>query len=668
MARNRRTSRVCAASSLAAAAVFATSLIASPHASADSCNDGQHLGTCFDADNLWPHAGAGRLQSVGATETTAPKQVSFGLVTTYLRKPVVLRASSTNPSGTDIPAVDHAIDANFLWAYGITSNLEASAVLPVALYRTGSGVSSFASSTARELPKTSVRDLRLGLAYAIVPRDRAFPGSHYALTARFEASIPTGDQEWFAGAQTPVWVPTIVGDYRRGGWFAGLELGARLRKTTDLAGARVGSQGFAALGLGRDILPQEKLSAMVEAFALPVFTSQTTLHRDAATQDVAALSSSSKLIPAEWMATVRTAPTQDGDVSFSLSAGTAMPVTANSSVTAPAWRMVLGARYAPLERDSDGDGVIDRDDLCPVQKEDVDGFEDQDGCDDQDNDRDGILDVHDRCRDSAEDKDGFQDQDGCPELDDDGDGVPDLQDQCRFKAEDKDGYQDQDGCPDLDNDGDALPDGEDRCPQGMEDKDGFNDADGCPDPDNDADGILDGQDRCPNSPEDKDGYLDDDGCPDPDNDADGIADRMDKCPAEAENINGIEDDDGCPEAGKKDETVVAGVNVSVATPARFAPNQAKLTAQQQLQLHMIAQRVLGMQPLQAVIVETFGDGAGSNARNEKLAADRADAVRAYLLSVGMPANVLTVAVGDLDQKRAQNAPQYQVTVQRGVWK
>ena len=47
--------------------------------------------------------------------------------------------------------------------------------------------------------------------------------------------------------------------------------------------------------------------------------------------------------------------------------------------------------------------------------EDVDGFEDEDGCPDPDNDNDAIADTEDRCPLAAEDFDGDQDEDGCPE-------------------------------------------------------------------------------------------------------------------------------------------------------------------------------------------------------------------------------------------------------------
>ena len=131
-----------------------------------------------------------------------------------------------------------------------------------------------------------------------------------------------------------------------------------------------------------------------------------------------------------------------------------------------------------------------------------------------DADSDGIKDDVDECKDEAEDMDGFEDTNGCPDPDNDGDGVGDPADQCDDQAEDVDGYQDDDGCPDPDNDGDGILDGTDGCPTDAEDADGFEDTDGCPDPDNDKDGVLDGADRCPDSLETPNGFEDDDGCTD----------------------------------------------------------------------------------------------------------------------------------------------------------
>jgi OOP family OmpA-OmpF porin len=98
-----------------------------------------------------------------------------------------------------------------------------------------------------------------------------------------------------------------------------------------------------------------------------------------------------------------------------------------------------------------------------------------------DRDGDGIPDEVDQCPDVAEDLDGFDDIDGCPDFDNDKDGIYDAQDQCPAVPEDRDGFMDTDGCPDYDNDKDGIPDSVDNCPNNPETVNGFKDQDGCPD-------------------------------------------------------------------------------------------------------------------------------------------------------------------------------------------
>jgi large repetitive protein len=153
----------------------------------------------------------------------------------------------------------------------------------------------------------------------------------------------------------------------------------------------------------------------------------------------------------------------------------------------------------PAVRDRDGDGIPDEADKCPNEPEDRDGFEDSDGCPDPDNDKDGVLDHDDRCMnvpglaalqgcpdrdgdgiaddldkcpDQPEDVDGFQDNDGCPDLDNDEDGVPDAADRCPLEA----GPAANQGCPDTDRDGDTVVDRLDNCP----DEKGLPENAGCP--------------------------------------------------------------------------------------------------------------------------------------------------------------------------------------------
>ncbi len=101
-----------------------------------------------------------------------------------------------------------------------------------------------------------------------------------------------------------------------------------------------------------------------------------------------------------------------------------------------------------VDEDTDGDGVADSKDTCPYIAEDVDGFEDADGCPDFDNDGDGIADANDACPSIPEDKDNFEDDDGCPDEDNDKDGIADAQDKCPDRAETFNKFKDTDGCPD----------------------------------------------------------------------------------------------------------------------------------------------------------------------------------------------------------------------------
>lgn len=117
--------------------------------------------------------------------------------------------------------------------------------------------------------------------------------------------------------------------------------------------------------------------------------------------------------------------------------------------------------------DNDKDGIEDGADLCPNEPETRNGWEDEDGCPDErlvfatvldgkedpnalarDSDGDGVPDAFDHCPDLAEDMDGFEDGDGCPEADNDNDGVLDVADRCPLLAEVKNGFKDDDGCPD----------------------------------------------------------------------------------------------------------------------------------------------------------------------------------------------------------------------------
>ncbi len=272
----------------------------------------------------------------------------------------------------------------------------------------------------------------------------------------------------------------------------------------------------------------------------------------------------------------------------------------------PSWRagLHIGWNMSLRNVDRDGDLVSDEYDKCPKQKEDLDNFDDHDGCPDTDNDKDGIIDSLDKCPDNPEDFDGFEDGDGCP---------------------------------DLDNDGDHIVDSLDKCPDIAEDLDGFIDDDGCIDNDNDNDGIIDSLDKCISEAEDKDGYQDDDGCPDIDNDQDGVADNLDQCP----DSSGLKEDNGCPKAREKAKEIKMG-RVILAGVA-FEPKTSIIV---ESAYRILDQVCLSLTDYPGVKVDIWShtDSTGSASQNFSLTQRRAETVRDYLISKGIDASRLR-AVG-----------------------
>jgi hypothetical protein len=318
-----------------------------PKASAQECSN-PRTSTCINADTFWPHAGPQRFAAVGSTETVAPRQVAFGVVATYLSRPILLNAPPPGPGGTDQYAIDNQVNANFLFAYGVTEHLQLDLAAPITLVQDGAGTSPLTGG--RALRNTAVRDMRFGLAYAIVPRERiALEDQSFSLLARMTFSAPIGDNQDFAGERTVVYAPSLAADYRIWRLFFGTDVGMRIRPTTEFSTARVGTQLTTAVGAGFEILPQEKLSVLAEGRIYP---------------DLAKHPAGKSAAPSEWLLGLRSAPFFAGDLSFYAGGGGPIPIS-DDPITQPRFRFVLGITYAPTNRDRDKDGIPDRSDPCP---------------------------------------------------------------------------------------------------------------------------------------------------------------------------------------------------------------------------------------------------------------------------------------------------------------
>ncbi len=298
----------------------------------------------------------------------------------------------------------------------------------------------------------------------------------------------------------------------------------------------------------------------------------------------------------------------------------------------PDWRALAGVRFGSVaERDRDGDGILDSADRCPTEPEDLDGFQDTDGCPDPDNDGDRVLDAADGCPLEPEDFDAYQDDDGCPDTDNDGDSVRDSDDACPMEQ----GAVANRGCPYGDTDNDGITDDTDRCPTEPEDLDGFADTDGCPDPDNDEDGVVDGSDLCPMEK----GPVANEGCPDTDRDGDGIIDRLDNCPDE----KGTLANRGC--ATKQLVQIVEG-KLEILEPVFFRTNKDIIQKRSFKLLDNVAAVLVAQRKLK-ILVEGHTDDVGKDTYNKDLSTRRATSVVRYLVARGIdPARLSAFGFGE----------------------
>ena len=222
----------------------------------------------------------------------------------------------------------------------------------------------------------------------------------------------------------------------------------------------------------------------------------------------------------------------------------------------------------------------------------------------KDTDKDGIPDKDDACPDVA----GPKEFNGCPDTD--GDGIPDKDDACPDVA----GLKEFNGCPDTD--GDGIADKDDACPEVA----GLKEFNGCPD--TDGDGVPDKDDKCP----DVAGPAENGGCPWPDTDGDGVLDKDDLCPNEA----GPADNKGCPQV---DDKVQKQLNAYAKT-ILFDTGKASIKFESAEVLGQIL-TVLKKYPNSRFSIEGYTDSVGKRAKNIELSQNRADAVKIYLVQGGI---------------------------------
>lgn len=150
--------------------------------------------------------------------------------------------------------------------------------------------------------------------------------------------------------------------------------------------------------------------------------------------------------------------------------------------------------------DSDGDGVLDGQDLCPQIPAGDNPDPARPGCPLVDRDEDGVSDREDICPDTHQGDNPDPERPGCPEADSDGDGVHDSTDECPSTPQGEHPDPDRPGCPEADTDSDTFVDSEDQCPEVHVGPHPDPERQGCPLPDRDNDMVPDATDACPDRP------------------------------------------------------------------------------------------------------------------------------------------------------------------------
>jgi len=490
----------------------------------------------LDIERLRPTSDRNGYLGIPSTSTPGEWAWDVALWGNYSLEPLTLRRLDTDET---VPVVGHRVGMDLLMQLGILDRIAVGLDIPAIVYQDANPAPldagpEIASGALRD-PFVSVRVRLLG-AGATADHARV---EGEGLAVQVGMTMPFGLEDSFAGEGNPQLEGRVIGDFRFLDFAVGAELGYRHRFAEPrVLGVQFANELFFGAAIQSPTFFVQNLSAIVEVRVVTALDQEAFMEASTAVEGD---------LGVRWA---------EGDLALTWAVGTGF----NGGVGTPGFRGIFGLEFAPRTHDVDEDGIEDDRDGCPRLPEDVDEFQDDDGCPDLDNDEDLIPDTDDRCPMDAADFERDEDEDGCtdPVTDVDEDGIEDDEDACPEEPEDADGHQDEDGCPDDDNDEDTIADADDACPDEPEDVDEFEDADGCPDLDDDGDGVPDTDDACPRVAEDVDEHEDEDGCPDPDDDHDGVLDADDQCPEEAETINGVDDDDGCPDTGGRARWIASG--------------------------------------------------------------------------------------------------------------
>ena len=333
-------------------------------------------------------------------------------------------------SGGDEVLVEHQLGGQLGLAIGVFDRFVGSVRLPVSLVMTeagGDGDDPVPSAAA-------LGDVTLGARWVLYGED---PASVFAIALAGEATIPTAEAadeaQDLAGEAGPSFSPEVDAELRFAPVRISAELGVRFREATTHQRLQIGNELSWGVGVGVDIV-EGLLDATLEGFGATPLDDFGAARRSpvelllgarlrpgagvvigvAAGAGVGlgygsprfrallnvgwAMDFGTPPAPREAAAdpVVDERPIDDAVAPTDAERATETPVVTPATEASPTSAgPVVDFDYDQLDRD--GDRIVDALDRCPLDREDYDEIQDEDGCPEEDADEDLVLDVSDRC-------------------------------------------------------------------------------------------------------------------------------------------------------------------------------------------------------------------------------------------------------------------------------
>jgi len=380
-------------------------------------------------------------------------RTAIGLVGDWSYKPLVLY----NADGDELTAiVKHQLFAHLGFSQIMWNRVRLGASLPVAVLVSGEDGAGVTSKDA-----TTIGDLRVGGDVRLMGEY----GGAITTALGLHLHLPTGSQDSFTGDGKVRIVPQFTAAGELGDLAYSSHLGLNIRtQNQNFANEPFGSELLFGGAIGMRLM-NDKLLLGPELYGSTVVSDSGDGFFKQKTTPFEVIAGGHYSVDENWRIGLGVGP--------GLTHGFGTPkVRVLASIE---W--VASAEAAPPPPpDTDGDGILDEQDACPMVKGVVSEDPKKHGCPPpSDRDGDGIVDEQDACPDEPGVKTDDPTTNGCPPPKDrDGDTILDEQDACPDEPGVKTDDPTTNGCPPpKDRDGDGILDVNDACPDevGVADKD-----------------------------------------------------------------------------------------------------------------------------------------------------------------------------------------------------